>query len=88
VASAALDSLLLSASEVDAVIGSNGMTAQPATTDPTDDRDIVTNLNCLGICQADEAEIYENSGRTGLRRQRRSRFVRPSLLELPCSRRS
>jgi hypothetical protein len=69
VAAAALDSLLLSAGEVDAVMGTQGMAPQPATAELNDHHDVVANLNCLGIWQTDEAAIYEKSGRTGLRRQ-------------------
>jgi hypothetical protein len=69
VEAAALDSLLLSATDVDAVMGSNGMTPQPATSDLTDDRSVVTNLSCLGIWQTDEAKVYEKSGHITLRRQ-------------------
>lgn len=64
-----LDSLLLNASETDAVMGTSGMTAQPVSMDMTNDSDVVTNANCLGVWQADEATVYENSGWNGLRRQ-------------------
>ena len=69
VAAAALDSLLLSAGEVDTVLGTQGMAPKPATADLNDHRDVVGNLNCLGIWETDEAAIYEKSGRTGSRRQ-------------------
>jgi hypothetical protein len=69
VEAAALDSLLLSAGEVDAVMGTHGFTPQPATTELNDHQTVVANLNCLGIWQTAEAAVYENSGRTGLRRQ-------------------
>lgn len=69
VAAAALDSLLLSALEVDEVMGTHGMTPQPATAELNDHHEFVANLNCLGIWQTDESALYEKSGRTGLRRQ-------------------
>lgn len=66
---AALDSLLLSPAEVDAVMGTTGITHQPATADMNDHRDVVTNPNCIGVWQTDEAAAYENTGWNGVRRQ-------------------
>jgi PknH-like extracellular domain len=64
-----LDGLLLKAPEVDTIMGTTGITAQPVSSDMNDHRDLVTNLNCLGVWQSDEAAVYENSGSNGVRRQ-------------------
>jgi hypothetical protein len=65
----ALDSLLLSPGEVDGVMGTTGIVHQPAAGDMNDHRDVVVNLNCLGVWQTDEAAVYENTGFNGVRRQ-------------------
>ncbi len=65
----ALDSLLLSPAEVDAVMGTSGIVRQPATSEMNDHHDVVTNTNCLGVWQTDESAIYQNTGFTGVRRQ-------------------
>ena len=64
-----LDSLLLSPAEVDGVMGTTGIVRQPAVADMNDHRDVVVNLNCLGVWQTDEAAVYENTGWNGVRRQ-------------------
>jgi hypothetical protein len=64
-----LDALLLKAAEVDSIIGTTGITPQPVSTDMNDHRDLVTNRDCLGVWQADEAAVYENTGSNGVRRQ-------------------
>ena len=64
-----LDALLLTASEVDTIMGTAGMTPQPVSSDMNDHRDLVANLNCLGVWQTDEAAIYQDSGSNGVRRQ-------------------
>ena len=66
---AALDSLLLSAGEVDGVMGTTGIAHQPAIADMNDHRAMMTNLNCLGVWRTDEAAVYENTGWNGVRRQ-------------------
>jgi serine/threonine-protein kinase len=69
VAPAALDTLLLKPAEIDAVLGTAGISPQPTIADMNDHRDVVTNLNCLGVWQSDEAAVYENTGWNGLRSQ-------------------
>ena len=64
-----LDALLLKAPEIDTIMGTNGIAPQPVSSDMNDHRDLVNNLNCLGIWQTDEAAVYENSGSNGVRRQ-------------------
>lgn len=54
----ALESLLLDAHQVDALMEIDGMTAHPPVTAMSDHRNLLPNLNCLGAWQVDEAAIY------------------------------
>ena len=67
-AAAALDTVLLSAGDVDAVMAT-AMTAHPVTSEMADHRDLLRNRSCLAIWQPTEAVIYDGTGWTGVRRQ-------------------
>lgn len=54
----ALAGLLLSADQIDTVMGAEGMTAHRPVTEMGDHRDLLPNLNCLGAWQVDESAIY------------------------------
>lgn len=65
----ALPGLLLTPGEVDAVLGTAGITAQPQTDTMGDHRNLLPNLNCLGVWQVDEAQVYGPSHYKTLRQQ-------------------
>lgn len=65
----ALDGLLLSAKEINTLMGTTGMTPHPPVTIIGDHRNLLPNLNCLGIWQVNEAGVYGTHGWTGLRQQ-------------------
>lgn len=73
---AALPGLLLSSREIDAVLGTTGVVAHPQTDTMGDHRNLLPNLNCLGVWQVDEAPIYDPS---------RYKTVRQQLLRSPDS---
>ncbi len=54
----ALEGLLLSPDEINAVMGTEGMTAHPPVTEMSDHRNLLPNLNCLGAWQVNESAIY------------------------------
>lgn len=58
----ALEGLLLSAAEVNTVMGTTQMAQSPMITAMSDDRNLLPNLNCLGVWQVDQAAIYGPSG--------------------------
>ena len=66
---AALPGLLLTAEEVDDVLGTTGVVANPQTDTMGDHRNLLPNLNCLGVWQVDEAPIYDSSHYKSLRQQ-------------------
>ncbi|MGX9792606.1 sensor domain-containing protein [Mycobacterium sp. MMS18-G62] len=65
----ALTGSLLSADEINAVMGTSGMTAHPPATAMGDHRNLLPNLNCLGVWQVNEAPIYESSHWKSVRQQ-------------------
>jgi PknH-like protein len=65
----ALDGLLLSAADVNDVMGTTAMTPHPAVTQMGDHRNLLPNLNCLGVWQVNEAPIYDPSNWKSLRQQ-------------------
>lgn len=69
VADSALPGLLLSAKDVDAVMGTSGMTPQNPVDVMGDHRNLLPNLNCLGVWQVNEAPIYDPSHYKTLRQQ-------------------
>ncbi|MGH3580932.1 MAG: sensor domain-containing protein, partial [Mycobacterium sp.] len=58
VADSALPGLLLTAKDVDTVMGVSGMTPQNPVDVMGDHRNLLPNLNCLGVWQVNEAPIY------------------------------
>ncbi|MDH6194619.1 hypothetical protein M2272_001248 [Mycobacterium frederiksbergense] len=54
----ALEGLLLSTDQINALMGTDGMTAHPPVTEMSDHRNLLPNLNCLGVWQVDESAIY------------------------------
>jgi PknH-like extracellular domain len=73
VPTSALNKLLLSVDEVNAVMGTRSLTAHPVDTVMADNRNLLPNLNCLGVWQVGESAIYGPSdgdkGWQGVRRQ-------------------
>jgi len=65
----ALPGLLLSADDLNAIMETTGMTAHPPVTQMGDHRNLLPNLNCLGVWQVDEAPIYESSHWKSVRQQ-------------------
>ena len=65
----ALPGLLLSADELNAIMETTGMTAHPPVSQMGDHRNLLPNLNCLGVWQVNEAPIYESSHWKSLRQQ-------------------
>ncbi|MHA3023521.1 sensor domain-containing protein [Mycobacterium sp. BMJ-28] len=65
----ALPGLLLSAKDIDAVMGTSGMTPQNPVDVMGDHRNLLPNLNCLGLWQVNEAPIYDPSHYKTLRQQ-------------------
>jgi PknH-like extracellular domain len=66
---AALDRALLSPSAVDQVMGTTGMTPHKRVTVMDDHRDLLPNLNCLGIWQVDDAGVYGKDGWIAVRQE-------------------
>lgn len=69
VADSALDGLLLSPAEVNTVMGTTDIAPHPVVTVMGDHRNLLPNLNCLGVWQVDEAPIYDPSHWKSLRQQ-------------------
>jgi hypothetical protein len=66
---AALTGSLLSADELNAIMGTTGMTAHTPVSQMGDHRNLLPNLNCLGVWQVNEAPIYESSHFKSVRQQ-------------------
>jgi len=73
VPTSALNKLLLSTDEVNAVMGTRSLTPHPVDTVMADNRNLLPNLNCLGVWQVGESAIYGSgdgdNGWQGVRRQ-------------------
>ena len=65
----ALPGLLLSDDELNTIMGTSGMTPHPPVTQMGDHRNLLPNLNCLGVWQVNEASIYESSHWKSVRQQ-------------------
>ncbi|WP_235892827.1 sensor domain-containing protein [Mycolicibacterium hodleri] len=65
----ALDGVLLSTNEIDSLTGSSGMVAHPRVQTMSDHRNLLPNLNCLGIWQVNEAGVYGSDGWIALRQE-------------------
>jgi PknH-like protein len=60
---------MLSADELSSIMGTSGMTLHAPVTAMDDHRNLLPNLNCLGVWQVDEAPIYESSHWKSMRQQ-------------------
>ena len=65
----ALTGSLLSPDELNAIMGTSGMTPHPPCRQMGDHRNLLPNLNCLGVWQVNEAPIYESSHWKSVRQQ-------------------
>jgi PknH-like extracellular domain len=65
----ALTASLLTADELNAVMATSGMTPHTPVSQMDDNRNLLPNLNCLGIWQVNQAAIYESSHWKSVRRQ-------------------
>lgn len=65
----ALPGSLLSADDLNAIMETTGMTAHQPVAQMGDHRNLLPNLNCLGVWQVNEAPIYESSHWKSLRQQ-------------------
>lgn len=77
-----LDQLLLSVDDINTAMGTTGMTPQPAETEMGDNRNLLPNLNCLGVWQPTEGAIYgKRGGPTGWSAMRRQMLRAPDTEE-------
>lgn len=65
----ALTASLLTGDELNAVMATSGMTPHTPVSQMDDNRNLLPNLNCLGIWQVNQAAIYESSHWKSVRRQ-------------------
>jgi hypothetical protein len=65
----ALRGLLLSPDELNVIMGTSGMTPHTTVSQMGDHRNLLPNLNCLGVWQVNEAPIYESSHWKSVRQQ-------------------
>jgi hypothetical protein len=65
----ALTASLATADELNAIMGTTGMIAHTPVSQMGDHRNLVPNLNCLGVWQVNEAPIYESSHWKSVRQQ-------------------
>lgn len=64
-----LSALLLPADEIERIAGATGMVARPATEVMADNANIVSNPNCLGAWQINQAPIYDPTFWKSMRQQ-------------------
>jgi hypothetical protein len=65
----ALTGMLLNATDIDAVMSTDNMIAHPPVAQMGDHRNLLPNLNCLGVWQVDEAPLYDPSDWQSVRQQ-------------------
>ena len=65
----ALTASLLTADELNAVMGTSGMTPHHPVSQMDDNRNMLPNLNCLGVWQVNQSSIYESSHWKSVRQQ-------------------
>jgi hypothetical protein len=65
----AMTASLLRVDELNAVMGTSGMTPHSPVSQMGDHRNLLPNLNCLGVWQVNEAPIYESSHWKSMRQQ-------------------
>jgi hypothetical protein len=64
-----LTASLLTADELNAVMGTNGMTPHTPVSQMGDNRNLLPNLNCLGVWQVNQTTIYDSSHWKSVRQQ-------------------
>jgi hypothetical protein len=64
-----LDGLLLTTDEVNSVMGISGMVPHAVVRQMGDHRNMLPNLNCLGVWQVNEAPVYDSSHWKSVRQQ-------------------
>jgi hypothetical protein len=69
VSESALTGLLLNGDDIDAVMSTDKMIAHPPVEQMGDHRNLLPNLNCLGVWQVNEAPIYDPSEWQSVRQQ-------------------
>jgi hypothetical protein len=69
VSDSALGGLLLDVADIDEIMGTNSMRTHPPVTSMGDHRNLLPNVNCLGVWQVDEAPIYDPSHWKSVRQQ-------------------
>jgi hypothetical protein len=65
----ALTASLLTADELNSIMATSGMTPHTPVAQMGDHRNLLPNLNCLGVWQVNEAPIYESSHWKSVRQQ-------------------
>jgi hypothetical protein len=65
----ALTGLLLSDDDLNTIMGTSGLTPHPPVLQMGDHRNLLPNLNCLGVWQINESSIYESSHWKSVREQ-------------------
>jgi hypothetical protein len=65
----ALTASLATPDELNAIMGTSGMIAHTPVSQMGDHRNLLPNLNCLGVWQVNEAPIYESSNWKSVRQQ-------------------
>jgi hypothetical protein len=65
----ALTGLLLRDDDLNAIMGTSGLTPHPPVLQMGDHRNLLPNLNCLGVWQVNESSIYESSHWKSVREQ-------------------
>ncbi|BBY29070.1 sensor domain-containing protein [Mycolicibacterium sediminis] len=71
-----LVNLLVAAGDIGTVMGVSTLTPRPVTDVMNDDRHLLTNMNCLGVWQPDQAAIYGDRGTDGGWRAMRQQVLR------------
>lgn len=74
---AALSGLLLGAGEIQSVMGGALLIAQPVSSGMDDNRNLLPNLNCLGVWHAGESAIYGTPAAAGGWSSVRRQLLRP-----------
>jgi len=69
VSDSTLGGLLLDVADINVIMGTNSMRTHPPVTSMGDHRNLLPNLNCLGVWQVDEAPIYDPSHWKSVRQQ-------------------
>jgi hypothetical protein len=79
-----IDNLLLTPDEMSKTMGTTGMVGRPPKDGMDDHRNLLPNLNCLGVWQIDESVIYSKDGKD-LKSGQDWKAVRQQTLQVPDS---